>query len=174
MEDDLLALSRRRRIFEHVQNNPGTYIREMEGALSLSLGDLQYHLGQLEKGELVTTHDDGRRKNYFAAEQVKFIDRKILAVVRMKTPRKIILFLLLKPNSSFKEILAEFNFTKGALSFHLKRLLKADIIVRGKRERESIYKIVDEERIGQVLITYRSGIADDALDGFIDTWTRIG
>ena len=174
MEEDLLALSRRRMIYEHILAHPGAYIREMEGALELSLGDLQYHLGQLEKGGLISPHDDGHRKNYFASEQVQYIDRQILSIIRMKTPRRIIIFLLQNPDSTFKEVLAQFNFTKGALSFHLKRLLRVSIIQKGKMERESIYKVADEDHIGQVLMTYRSGIMDEALDNFIDTWTKIG
>ena len=92
----------------------------------------------------------------------------------MKTPRRIIIFLLQNPDSTFKEVLGQFNFTKGALSFHLKRLLRASIILKGKMERESIYKVADEDHIGQVLMTYRYGIMDEALDNFIDTWTKIG
>lgn len=173
MEHELLNLSRRKQIFTHISRNPGTYIREMEQALSLSLGDLQYHLQQLEKADLISSHDDGRRKRYFIKNEVKYIDREILSFIQMRTPRKIILFLLLHPQSSFKEILAEFNFTKGALSFHLKKLLHADIITMSKREKETIYQIKDEDGISQVLITYRSGILDDAVSGFIDIWTKI-
>jgi predicted transcriptional regulator len=91
----------------------------------------------------------------------------------MRTPRRIIIFLLLHPESSFKEILSEFNFTKGALSFHLKKLLNANIIINSKREKETIYKIKDENRIGQLLITYQSGILDEALNGFVDVWTKL-
>lgn len=174
MHEDLLALSRRRKIFKFISKFPGTYLREMEKALSLSVGDLQYHLRQLEKGGLISSHEEGRRKRYFVSDEVRFIDRKILSLMRMKTPRRIVMFLLTNPESSFKEILAEFNFTKGALSFHLKRLLKADILIKGKREKENTYKIADEERISQILITYRSSIIDEALDGFIDVWTKIG
>ncbi len=173
MEDDLLTLSRRREIYNHIQKFPGTYLREMESALELSIGDLQYHLGQLERGGLVSIHDDGRRKGYFANDQVKFLDRKMLAVVRLETPRRIVLFLLEHPDSGFKEILAQFNFTKGALSFHLKRLLKAGIILKGKKEKENIYKIADEEHVIRVLTTYKSSIADELADNLIDVLTRM-
>lgn len=173
MDEDILALSRRRTIFEYISNNPGTYLREMERSLSLSVGDLQYHLHQLEKAELITPHEEGKRKRYFVREEVPSIDRKVLSVIRMKTPRRIVIFLLLNPESSFKEILAEFNFTKGALSFQLKRLIKAGLVVKGRRESENIYRISDEERIGQVLITYKSSIIDEVMGDFIDVWTKI-
>ena len=173
VEGDPLALSRRRKIFEHISEHPGTYLREMERALELSVGDLQYHLHQLEKSELISAHDDGKRKGYFVNQDVKFIDRAMLAVLKLKTPRRIVTFLLLNPNSTFKEILAEFTFTKGALSFHLKRLTKAGMLQKSKLENHNIYSIIDEERTSQMLITYSSGIMDEALDSFIDVWTKI-
>lgn len=173
VEGDPLALSRRRKIFEHISEHPGTYLREMERNLELSVGDLQYHLQQLEKSELISAHDDGKRKGYFVNKDVQFIDRAMLSVLKLKTPRRIVTFLLLNPNSSFKEILAEFTFTKGALSFHLKRLTKAGMLQKSKLENQNIYSIIDEERVSQMLITYSSGIMDEALDGFIDVWTKI-
>lgn len=173
MDHELLNLSRRKMIFHHISKNPGTYIREMEKTLSLTLGDLQYHLQQLEKAELISSHDDGRRKRYYVKTEVNIFDREILSFVKMRTPRRIIIFLLLHPESSFKELLAEFHFTKGALSFHLKKLVHANLVIPTKREKETIYKIKDEEKISQILITYQSGILDETLNGFIDIWTKL-
>jgi predicted transcriptional regulator len=173
MDHELLNLSRRKMIFHQISQYPGTYIREMEKTLSLTLGDLQYHLQQLEKADLISSHDDGRRKRYFVKTEVNFFDREILSFIKMRTPRRIIIFLLLHPESSFKEVLAEFHFTKGALSFHLKKLIKANIVINTKREKEMMYRIKDENRISQILIAYQSGILDEALNGFIDLWTKL-
>jgi predicted transcriptional regulator len=145
----------------------------MEKTLSLTMGDLQYHLQQLEKADMISSHDDGRRKRYFVKNEVNYLDREIVSFIKMRTPRRIIIFLLLHPESSFKEILAEFHFTKGALSFHLKKLIKANIVTNTKREKEMIYRIKDENRISQILIAYQSGILDEALNGFIDLWTKL-
>ena len=145
----------------------------MEKALSLSLGDLQYHLQQLESAGLISSHDDGRRKRYFVKSEVNYLDREILSFMKMRTQRRIIIFLLLHPESSFKEILSEFRFTKGALSFHLKKLVNANLVIPAKREKETIYKIKDEEKISKILITYQSGILDEALNNFIDIWTKL-
>lgn len=173
MEDDLLALDRRRMIFRHISGNPGTYLREMETALNLSVGDLQYHLGQLEKGRLIQSHDDGRRKGYFVISEVQYFDRQAISVIRMRTPRRIIIHLLTHPNATFTEILAEFGFTKGALSFHIKRLTKAGILLRGREDRESTFRIAEPKRIENLLITYRASIADEVLDNLVDTLARI-
>jgi predicted transcriptional regulator len=173
MEDDLLALRRRKTIFEHVRRFPGTYLREMESALGLSTGDLQYHLGQLEKGGLIRAHDDGRRKGYFAVSEVRHADMGMLAVLRLRTPRRIVIHLLLNPGSSFKETLAQFTFTKGALSFHLKRLLRAGLIIRGRREREAVFTVADPERVRNLLVSYRASMADEVLDGVVDVLAGI-
>jgi len=173
MDHELLTLSRRKMIFQQISKYPGTYLREMEKTLSLSLGDLQYHLQQLEKANLISSHDDGRRKRYFIKAEVNYFDREIISFVKIRTSRNIIIFLLLHPDSSFKEVLAQFHFTKGALSFHLKKMLHADIITKSKREKETIYRIKDENAISSVLITYQSGIVDETVSGFIDIWTKM-
>jgi predicted transcriptional regulator len=173
MVHELLTLSRRKLIFQHISKYPGTYLREMEKTLSLSLGDLQYHLLQLEKANLISSHDDGRRKRYFVKEEVNYCDREILSFVKIRTTRHLIIFLLLHPDASFKEILAEFRYTQGALSFHLKKLLRANIITKSKREKETTYRINDDTAVSHVLITYQSGIVDETVSGFLDIWTKI-
>ncbi len=172
MDHEALNLSRRKLIFNYISQYPGTYLREMEKILSLSIGDLQYHLQQLEKAELIAAHDDGRRKRYFARD-VCIPDREVLSVIQLRTPRHIVLFLLDHPNARFREILGEFRFTKGALSFHLKKLTQAEIITSVKIETEVCYRVKDELRIRQVLVTYRAGFLDEAVSGFVDLWTRV-
>jgi predicted transcriptional regulator len=173
MVHELLTLSRRKLIFQHISKYPGTYLREMEKDLSLSLGDLQYHLQQLEKARLISSHDDGRRKRYFVNEEVNYLDREILSFVKIRTSRHIIIFLLLHPDARFKDILAQFPFTPGALSFHLKKLLQAHIITKSKQEKEMTYRINDETAVSHVLITYQSSIIDETVSGFLDIWTKI-
>ena len=172
MDHEALGLARRRMIFNYLSKHPGTYLREMEQSLSLSVGDLQYHLQQLEKAELISSQDDGRRKHYFAKE-VSIPDREVLSVIQLRTPRRIIVFLLLHPDASFKEILAEFPFTKGALSFHLKRLIKAGLITSLRREKELTYRVKDNLHVSQILVTYQSGFLDEVVDGFVNLWTKL-
>jgi predicted transcriptional regulator len=173
MEEDLLALKSRRTIFSHISGNPGTYLREMETALGVSVGDLQYHLGQLEKAGLIYSHDDGKRRGYFVASEIQYFDRQAISTIRMRTPRRIIIFLLMNPEATFQQILAEFNFTKGALSFQLKRLAVSGMVQKGKKERESTYKVSEPEKVKNLLVTYRASIADEVLDNVVDLLVRI-
>jgi predicted transcriptional regulator len=172
MDHEALNLSRRKQIFTHISSYPGTYLREMEKALSLSVGDLQYHLQQLEKAELVTTLEDGRRKRYFTKE-ICIPDREVLSVIQLRTPRHIVLYLLDHPEARFKDLLAEFKFSKGTLSFHMKKLTNAELVVSTRIENEVSYRIKDELFMRQILTTYHAGFLDEAVNGFVDLWTEI-
>jgi predicted transcriptional regulator len=172
MDPEALGLSRRREIYTYISQHPGTYLREMEKTLSLSVGDLQYHLSQLEKAGLISFQDDGRYKHYFVKD-VGVPDREVLSVIKLRTPRRIVVYLLLHPGSSFKEVLAQFPFTKGALSFHLKKLIKTGVITSARREKELVYKVRDELHVSQILVTYQAGFLDEAVDGFVDLWTKL-
>lgn len=94
-------------------------------------------------------------------------------MIQLRTPRYIVLFLLEHPDARFKEILAEFRFTKGALSFHLKKLTTEEIVTSTRIENEICYRIKDEQRIRQVLVAYKAGFLDEAVSGFVDVWTKI-
>lgn len=123
MEKDPLSLETRRRIFQFISDRPGTYIREIERELAMQFGLIQYHLGILEDMKLLTSVDDGFRKRYYVSHEVGKVDREMLSVLKLKTPRRIAIYLIQNGNSTFDGILSQFEFTKSALSFHMKKLL---------------------------------------------------
>lgn len=173
MDQDVLALAKRREILSYIDKFPGTYLRDIEKALNISVGVLQYHLNFMEEKGVISSIFDGYRKRFFIKKEVSYSDRKILTILRLKTLRKIVVFLMLNPNSTYKEILSQFNFTKPALTFHLKKLIKAGIIGKGKKERENIYWVNNPKEISRVLSDYKSSFTDGIVDGFMDVWTKI-
>lgn len=173
MDENVLALEKRREILNQIEKFPGTYLREIEKALHISVGVLQYHLNLMEDKEIISSISDGYRKRFFLKKEISYSDKKIFSVLTLKTPRKIIVFLLLNPKATYQELLGQFNFTKPALSFHLKKLLKSKIIEKAKKERQNIYWVTDEEKIGEVLINYKSNFTDEIVDSFVDVWTKI-
>ncbi len=172
MEQEVLAVKKRREILEHIEKFPGCYLREIQKTLDLSLGVLQYHLDYLEKREIVSSREEGKRKRYFVKEDVRYRDRKIISILRIKRLREIVIFLLLNPNSSFSEIQKAQNISKSALSFHLKKLKSAEILKEGKREREKIFWVENSEEIAQVLVTYKKSFLDAIVDGFVGSGQR--
>ncbi|MBX8631082.1 MAG: ArsR family transcriptional regulator [Thermoplasmata archaeon] len=173
MEKDPLSLETRRRIFQFIRERPGSYPREIVRELSLQFGVVQYHLGVLVDLRILTFVDDGFRKRYYVSREVKSSDRQMLSVLKLDTPRRIVLHLFQKGEASFDEIRSQFGFSKSALSFHMKKLLSAGIVGEKRSSSRSTYYIVDRDAVARILITYRSSFLDNLVDSFIDSWLRL-
>ncbi len=173
MEKDPLSLETRRRIFQFIRERPGTYPRELERELDMQTGVVQYHLSYLEGARLINSEGDGFRKRYFVSGEVSQEDRRVLSVLKLKTPRRIVLLLLQNPGCSFDDILSQFTFSKGALSFHLKKLTESGIVSSLKSSNGTTYAVNNEDYVARVIITYRATFLDNLVDSFIDSWLQI-
>src|SRR2546430_960570 len=117
--------------------------------------------------------EDGHRKRYFIARAFVEAQRRILAVLRQDVPRKIVLELLFFGERTFGELQASVGVSKSTLSYHLQKLMHREVLLRGRRERESVFSIKDLEEVRKLLLANQSSFQDDAVDRFADLWTRI-
>lgn len=172
MEDDeALNLERRRRIYHFVRTHPGLHLRALEDRLEdISLGDLRYHLDYLEKRDLVTSTSDGYRRTYFSARDVFLQDRTLLALLRQKSPRRIVLHLLTREEASFDDLREVLGVSKSTLSFHLKKLTEKNLVRVRKEEGKNAYFLEDKENVAELLIAYRSSFVDQAVDRVLEAW----
>src|SRR6266540_2821451 len=157
-----LELESRRRIYDFLTANPGVHLRRIGQALGMSTGMLSYHLGYLERNGVLKAEEDGHRKRYFIARAFVEAQRRILAVLRQDVPRKIVI-----------ELLRSVGVSKSTLSYHLQKLMQRELLVRTKRERESVFTIKDMEEVRKLLLANRSSFRDDAVDRFADLWTKL-
>jgi predicted transcriptional regulator len=171
--EDALALSRRREIHGYIAKYPGAHFRDIQEKLGVPTGVLQHHLKVLEKLELVSFQMEGARKRYFVKSAVPFADRALLAIVRLKKNRDILMRILVKRRTRYRELLVHFNMKKSTLSFHVKKLVETGLVVEGRDEREKAYSIADPDALARILITYRESFLDEAVDRFVDLWTRL-
>lgn len=169
-EGEVFSLERRRRIYQFIRSHPGFHLRALERRLPISLGDLRYHLDYLEKRGLITTKDDGFRKTYFSSRDVYLLDRDVLALLRQRLPRRVILHLLLVPSATFEELRAPLDVSKSTLSFHLKKLTKRKVVHARRVEGRNEYFVEDRERVATLLITYKSSFMDTAVDRTLEVW----
>lgn len=173
MDKDPLSLETRRRIFQLIRERPGTYSREIERELEMQTGVIQYHLNLMEELKLITSQGDGFRKRYFVSSEVSLQDRRVLSVLKLKTPRRIVIHLLQNPDSSYDQILSQFTFSKGALSFHMKKLLDSGIVRPARSASGVTYAVANEDEVARVIITYRTTFLDNLVDSFIESWLQI-
>jgi len=171
--EDPLNLESRRRIYDFISRRPGSYLREMERELEMKPGLLSYHLDYMEKKGLIRSEDDGYRRRYFPTEDFRLRDRRIISLLRQDSPRRILMHLLLNGESSFSEILEEMDVAKSTLSYHLKKLTKAGVVLSERREKEKFYRVEDPGEVADLLVLLRESFEGDAVDRFADIWNKL-
>ncbi|MFQ6127878.1 MAG: winged helix-turn-helix transcriptional regulator [Thermoplasmata archaeon] len=170
---EALDLENRKRIYDYVSRYPGTYLREIQKDLKLEMGVLEYHLNYLEKKGLLSSEMDGRLRRFYVSEEVAFLDRKLLGLMRQRIPRKIAIRALLESEVSFDDLRKDLGISKSTLSFHLKKMRNLGILQERRRGRRMIYSIRKEDEVAAILITYKSSFLDDLVDRFAEVWMEL-
>src|SRR5437870_6659048 len=161
-----LELASRRRIYDFLLANPGVHLRRIGHTLGMSTGVLSYRLGYLERNGGLKWEEEGHRKRYFIARAFVEAQRRILAVLRQDGPRKSLVELLTYEGRTFAELQASVGVSKSTLSYHLQKLMQRDLLVRTRRERESVFTVKDVDEVRKLLLANRSSVNDDAADRF--------
>lgn len=86
----------RESIINTVKENPGLHFRELQRRTGLAVGQLEYHLYQLQKDSRITTRQDGKLVRYFSNESGNAEERNISYHMRGRVSREIIIDLLKK------------------------------------------------------------------------------
>lgn len=154
----------RRDIYEALQASPGAHFSELQRDLDLATGTLQYHLRVLEDRDLIEIKKDGRYTRYFPSFEVDRRDKDALGLLRQETPRRIVLDLLEHETSQLTEISDRLDLAPSTISFHMDKLMEADVARRPERGR---YELVDEARLMDLLTTYQESFADRAVDRIV-------
>src|SRR3989344_2436686 len=141
-EKKILELKARRKIYEVVREFAGCHFREIERKSNLSTGLVRYHLSFLAKQGLIKEDKD---KN-----------KKLLGLLRQKSVREIVLFILAHSDCNHEQIVQTVKVSPSTVSWHLKKLIENKIITYVKIGRKTNYKLlIDEEDIIKLLTIYK-------------------
>lgn len=138
-DNDLIQLKIRRSIYRFILENPGLYLSELSRKLNIPKSTLRYHLNYLEKQELLTTNQDYKYKRYFVKKDIGYIEKKTLNIVRLETTRNVLLYIMIVGVASQTELAKELIKHPTTIDFHLKRLLKYNIIEQAPAENGVVY-----------------------------------
>ncbi len=92
-DDTALDLEVRCKLYEMVKKYAGCHFREIERKSGLSTGSVSYHLHYLARKGLITEEREGNNLRYFTKE-FKSENKKLMGLLRQKSIRKILLFIL--------------------------------------------------------------------------------
>lgn len=168
-----LSQPTRRRVYEHVDRNPGRYLRQLERDLKMPLGTLEYHLHRLEETGHIVTRDFQRYKAFFPSEGLDRRERDILYFLRQEMPRRIALLVTDEPGRSFKEICEKMPVSASTAFLHMKKLVEHGIVIAERSGRRNHYYPAESERIRRLVLEYRTSFADDLVDRFAEAWFDI-
>jgi predicted transcriptional regulator len=172
MEDDLLALESRRRIYTVVVGSPGLGSREIQRQAGMAWGETTYHLDRLVSAGLVHREPGGHQDYYFAAT-VPLGDRTLLRLARSDASRRVLSALLVLSDVTVPELEERTGLSAGRLSIHLRRFLETGLVQSGRRERFRTFRIADRDRVLRILVAYRSSYADGWVDRLLETWSEV-
>ena len=172
MEDDLLALDSRRRIYTVVVGAPGLGSREIQRQTGMAWGETTYHLDRLVTAGLVHREPGGHQDFYFAST-VPLGDRTLLRFARSDACRKVLGALLTDADLTVPELQERTGLSAGRLSIHLRRFLETGLVQSGRRVRFRTFHVADRERVVRILIAYRSSYADGWVDRLLETWSEV-
>ena len=124
----MLNQTTRMTVFNFVKDNPGFHFRAISDCLEMPIGVLQYHLGLLVDGGLISAYSDGRYKRYFESGKFTDTEVKAISILRHETAGRILVILVEKQCALHKELTVKLGISSQALSWQMNRLEEMGVI----------------------------------------------
>jgi len=172
MEEDLLTLPTRRRVYDAVRRSPGIGAREVQRAAGTGWGETVYHLDRLSQANLLHRERSEHQDHYFASE-VPLGDRALLRLTRSPSARRLLVALLETPGATVPELTERTGLSSGRLSVHLGRLSGTGLLTTGRRDRFRTFEVGDRDRVVRLLVTYRESLTDEWVERLLATWSEL-
>jgi len=154
LEQRLLRLENRRRIYEHIVNHPGIYLRELVRATGLALGTVEHHLHLLVKHGLLESRIPGpHRRCYFPRTGVAQKGLELVALVRNATLRAVLDVLASTDDLEALELARRLAIAPATAAYHLNRLVQWEVAETLRLGRARIYRLRDPEAVRKALST---------------------
>ena len=178
MDKRILELETRKELYELIKANPGLHLRAISRQSGLLSSLVEYHLRYLLRNDLIFSIKEKGYTRFYASKKSEgginessFNSRQkqILHFLRQDIPLKIIIILLTRDIVLHKDILKEVDTSASTLSYHLKNLVQANIILHTRAGIKKGYRIQNKEDIIKVMMITK--IKPPTLaEGFISTW----
>jgi predicted transcriptional regulator len=170
----VLSLDVRKKIYTAIEASPGLHFREIQRRCEIAVGSLQYHLDYLQKHHIIRTQAEGKFVRYYAVRGPSMHhNQNIMAFLRHASTRKIILYLLQQKRANNETIAAHIQLSPSTTSWHLEKLVEANVLTRQREGRMSFFALVNAEEAQQLVVNYKSSFLDDAVDSFVDVVQEI-
>ena len=176
MDERILDVETRREIFELIQSNPGMHMRAIARQLDMQLSLVEYHLNYLEDNNIIYIIKEGRYSRYYVDEDLEdrkvklsAAEKRILHLLRQEIPLKIVVDLLECGRLTHKQLKSAVGVSGSTLTYHLKKLVDAQIIIKVRRGKGKGFVLQDERMVVRILILGRVK-APSQIENFEKMW----
>jgi len=169
-KDKILGLDTRKKIYNLVKEHAGCHFRDIERKSNLPASSVKYHLNYLTKHELIQEEKDENKIRYFPRE-FNTDNKVLLSLLRQRSLRKILIFLLTNKNCSHEEIVRFLKLSPSTVSWHLKKLVEKGFIKSNQIEKRIKYSLlVKNEEVINLLMIYQDSFFDSLVNKTIEMW----
>jgi len=180
---EILQLETRRQIYNYIVENPGVHLRKITRSLKMNYHNIDYHINYLKKLGMISIKSDDSYSRVYPSDSIGTREKEIIDVFRRKTTRYIIIFMFASVVSSQEEISKNLEKDPKTINFHIKKLIKLDLIEKTKskdgitftnhpsgrdirrspRTREALYRLKNYTMIRRVCIRYKKSLFEDEI-----------
>lgn len=166
---DYSALDSRNGIIQLIKNNPGIHLRKIKNMLGRSMGTVQYHVSKLEKDGLIFSKRSGFYKNYYHVDESENND--IMSILNLESPRRILSYLAKNEPCSHSDLSKGVGLSTSTVSWHMKKLVDAEIVQLSYDGKFSIYTIKNKSELILILRKFQSSTWNDMVENMTDMFT---
>ena len=161
----------RKKLYDYIQEHPGSHLREIGRNLDLAIGDIQYQLNVLEKTGHIISKRMGIYKRFYPSKIFGEMQKDIMGTLSQETPRKILLLLLQKPGASHGEIARFTKVSAPTVTWHMKRLIDEGLVEAHREGRNVKYYISGSAGdVEKVMKSYHPMFWERWADRFAEVW----
>ena len=157
------------KIIHFIIKFPGVRYRELMRLTGLSNGVLTYHLNKLDHSGIVKIDRINNRVTRYYSSDISDEESKILAILRQKSTRSVLLFISDHDQCSFNEIVDYTNKVPSTVSWHLMRLKESNIIRIRRQKDYNIYELsIDKSFLLDTLQKYSNSLNSDIVEDYVE------
>ena len=133
-------MDRTKTILKIIEDNPGIHVRGIINETDLKNGVIVHYLEKLEKNGKIRSKKYSRYKRYYSLD-IEEKEYNIIRNLRKPTKKEILLFIIVKGNASFKEILTKTQKSPSTISWNLSELVNNGVIEKFVKDQKTSYRI---------------------------------
>jgi len=158
----------RRRVRDHVRDNPGVHFNELVRELNIATGQAQYHLRRLGRNDEVVAERISGRTHYFDPEYDAW-ERRVLSLYRRETARELITHLLEDGPTSASTLADRLDLARSTVSWHVDTLEDAGIVERSYDDRGRVEVVLTRP---EETVAFLRAVTPSLSDRLVDRFMR--